>query len=462
MALAEYPIKTRMLPRAILVFFITVLLTAAPLFMVIESAGATPLSAKRIVTANGLTLLLKETHSIPIVNVHVIIKAGAVLDPENKAGLAHLTADLLDEGTASRTSVQIADEIDFWGARLSTGVNNDYATASLRILKKDFDAGLKLLSEILTQPSFSEAELNRKRLETLGRLTAEKDQPGVVAKRAFEQIVFGHHPYHRPTKGLEQTLPDISRDDIVQFHKEYYRPNNTILSVVGDVTEEEIVALLEQTFGAWTRELIPNRPFPPPAHLNQPVVELIDRDLTQANIVMGHIGIERDNPDYYAVRVMNYILGGGGFSSRLVRHLRDNKGLAYSVHSRFTSRIFPGSFSVSLQTRGPEAQRAIDGVLSEIRKIRTTPVSDRELREAKAFLIGSFPLKIDTGSKMARLLSQIELHGLGLDYAERYPKLIGSVTKSDIQKMALKYLHPDRIALVVVAHLEDTNIRKEK
>ena len=461
MALTEYSIRTRMLIRTLFVFFITLLLNAVPGSMAAGATQAAKLSAKRIVTGNGIILIIKEVHSLPIVNVRVIIKAGAALDPEEKAGLAHLTVDLLDEGTATRTSAQIADEIDFLGASLSTGVNNDYATASLRILKKDFDAGLKLLSDILIRPSFAEAELERKRRETLGHLTADKDQPGVVADQAFDRIVFGNHPYHRPAKGLEQTLPAISREDIVQFYNEYFRPNNTILTFVGDVTEPEILALLDNYFGSWIRKPIPDSTFPPAAVLKKSVVELIDRELTQANIVMGHLGIERKSPDYYAVRVMNYILGGGGFSSRLLRHLRDNKGLAYSIYSHFTSRAFPGSFSVSLQTRGPEAQKAIDGVLSEIRKIRTTPVSNRELREAKSFLIGSFPLRIDTGSKMARLLSQMEFYELGLDYADRYPQWIRSVTKADVQKAAQKYLDPDRIALVVVANLKDTPIRKE-
>ena len=454
-------IRIRLLTRTLLVLSITLLLNAVHVSMATGKTEAAKLAVKRIVTDNGIILLLKEVHSLPIVNVRVIIKAGAVLDPEDKAGLAHLTADLLDEGTATRTSVQIADEIDFLGASLSTGVNNDYATASLQILKKDFDAGFKLLSDILIHPSFAKAELERKRRETLGHLTAEKDYPGVVADRAFDRIIFGRHPYHRPAKGLEQTLPAVLREDIAQFYNKYYRPNNTILTIVGDVTEPEILSLLDNYFGSWIRKPIPDTTFPPAADLKKSVVELIDRELTQANIVMGHLGIDRKNPDYYTVSVMNYILGGGGFSSRLLTHLRDNKGLAYSIYSHFTSRAFPGSFSVSLQTRGPEAQKAIDGVLSEIRKIRTTPVTDRELREAKSFLIGSFPLRIDTGSKMARLLSQMEFYDLGLDYADRYPQWIKAVTKADVQKAAQKYLNPDRIALVVVANLKDTPIRKE-
>lgn len=426
-----------------------------------EAAPAAKLSAKRIVTDNGMTVVLQEAHSLPVVNVQVIIKAGAVLDPEEKAGLAHLTASLLDEGTATRSSTQIADAIDFIGAELSAAGGDDYASASLRVLKKDLATGLALLSDILTRPSFPEPELQRIRQEVLGQLIAEKDDPGAVADKAFNQIVFGAHPYHRPAEGTEQTLPAVTRADVALFYDQYYRPNNSIMTIVGDITESEAVDLIKTYFGSWPRKPIPTTAVPTAAGLEKPTVALVDKDLMQANIILGHLGIDRRNPDYYAVTVMNYILGGGGFASRLMTNLRDNQGLAYSIHSHFQAGAFPGSFSVSLQTRNAAARQAIDGVMAELRKIRMLPVTDRELEETKAYLIGSFPLRMDTSSKIAGLLAQIEYYNLGLDYAERYPKLIGSVTKTDIQRVAQKYLDPDHLALVVVARQDEAKIRQD-
>jgi zinc protease len=427
-------------------------------------AGAAPaskLSAKRIVTENGMTVILQEAHSLPVVNVQVIIKAGAVSDPEEKAGLAHLTASLLDEGTATRSSTQIADAVDFIGAELSAAGGDDYASASLRVLKKDLSTGLELLSDILIRPSFPEPELQRIRQEILGQLIAEKDEPGVVADKAFNQIVFGAHPYHRPTEGTEQTLPTIVRADVARFYDQYYHPNNTIMTIVGDITESEAADLLKIYFGSWPQKPVPTMTLSPAVALDKPIVKLIDKDLTQANIILGHLGIDRRNSDYYAVTVMNYILGGGGFASRLMTNLRDNQGLAYSIHSHFQAGAFPGSFSVSLQTRNAAARQAIDGVMAELRKIRTLPVTDREMEETQAYLIGSFPLRMDTSAKIAALLAQIEYYNLGLDYAERYPKLIGSVTKTDIQRVAQKYLDPDHLALVVVAGQDEVNIRQD-
>lgn len=426
----------------------------------IEAAPAgSALSPKRVVTENGMTVIIQEAHSIPVVNVHVIIKAGAVRDPDGKAGLANLTAELLEEGTATRSAPQIADAVDFIGASLSSDGGEDYATASLRVLKKDLNTGMDLLSDILLHPSFPEPELERKRQETLGEITAEKDQPGEVAEKAFDQIVFGPNPYHLPTEGTEETVPGITRDDVSQFYGAYYHPNNTIMTIVGDITDSEALDLLNTYFGSWARYPIPAETIPPAVPLQKPVVKLIDKDLTQANIVLGHLGIARDNPDYYAVSVMNYILGGGGFASRLMTHIRDNQGLAYSIYSRFDASAYPGSFTVSLQTRNAAAQRAIDGVLAEIRKIRTAPVSNQELENAKAFLIGSFPLRLDTSAKIAGFLAQVEFYHLGLDYNERYPKLIGSVTKADVLRVAKKYIDPDHLALVVVAKQDEAKIR---
>ncbi|HTN43175.1 MAG TPA: pitrilysin family protein [Nitrospiria bacterium] len=425
-----------------------------------EAAGAaTPFSPKRLVTDNGMTVVIQEAHSLPVVNVQVIVKAGAVLDTDDKAGLANLTAELLDEGTATRSATQIADAVDFIGAGLSADGGEDYATASLRVLKKDLNNGMDLLSDILLHPSFPEPDLERKRQEILGEIISEKDQPGEVADKAFNQIVFGAHPYHRPSEGTEQTLPGITRADVSQFYERYYHPNNTIMTIVGDITEAEALDLLKTYFGSWARAPIPTLTIPPAVGLEKPVVKLIDKNLTQANIILGHLGIDRKNPDYYAVTVMNYILGGGGFSSRLMTKIRDNQGLAYSIDSHFDASAFPGSFTISLQTRNAAAQVAIDGAMAELRKIRTAPVTDRELENAKAFLIGSFPLRIDTSAKIAGFLAQIEYYDLGLDYAERYPKLIRSITKTDVQRVAQKYLDPDHLALVVVAKQDEAKIR---
>jgi len=444
---------------------ITVIITTLALLFYLCFYGPSAVSAspriepKRFVLKNGITLLLVETHALPIVNVSVAIKTGAIYDPPDKKGVANLTGMLLDEGTKTRSSKQIAEEIDFIGGRLSTSGGLDYSSASLVVLKKDIDRGLEILSDVLLNPLFPEEEVERKKKETLASILSEKDDPGVVASRAFYKEVFGAHPYGTPIEGDEETLKKITREDIIAFYQKYYKPNNTIIAMVGDVNPEEAIDLIETYFKSWKEEKVSFPDIPSVERLKKKEKVLIDKNITQANIILGHTGISRDNPDYYAVVVMNYILGGGGFSSRLTKEIRDNKGLAYSVYSSFDVNKYPGAFSVTIQTKNESASIAIEGILSELKKIREMPVTDTELKEAKDYLTGSFPLRFDTNAKIANGLINIEYYGLGLDYLERYIKEIEAITKDDIIGVAKKYIDTENYVLVVVANQEKAGLK---
>jgi len=367
----------------------------------------------------------------------------------------------LDEGTKTRSAAQIAQQIEFIGGELATQGAQDFSTVTLRVLKKDVDLGLTILSDILMNPIFAEKDVARVRGELMGQLQGEKDEPGVIAIKAFDEIVFQGNPYRRAANGTEKTVPKITRNDLVQFHHTYYRPNRTIVAIVGDIREHEALDVVRKHFGKWTKKDGVPSTFSPAVPLQQPKLKLIDKDLTQANVILGHLGIDRKNPDFYAVSVMNYILGGGGFSSRLVNRIRDQKGLAYDVDSGFQANVMPGPFTVQLQTRNAAANQAIASVVEEMKRIRTEPVSDQELADAKAYLIGSFPLRLDTTGKLAALLTLVELHGLGLSYFEDYPKAIRAVTKEDVLRVAEQYLHPDVYALVVVAKQSEAKINPE-
>lgn len=435
--------------------FILLLLHSAT-FPTAQAADITPV---RFVMPNGLTVLVQEQHALPIVQIHALIKAGAAQDPPDKPGLANLVANLLDEGTATRSSHQIAEQIEFVGGALQAKAGEDFTTAFARVLKKDVELGFDLLADILLHPAFADQEVERVRSLVLGEMQSEKDDPGQVASKAFKQIVFPNHPYRWPVTGTEESLPKIKRADLVQFYNREYLPNQTILTVVGDVTVEQVRVQIAKRFTAWKRAENGSRLLPTPHPLEKPVVRLIEKDLTQATILMGHVGISRTNPDYYAVTVMNYILGAGGFSSRLMDSIRDNQGLAYHVGSHFEANLMPGPFIVSLQTRNEAANQAITGVVTELNRIRDAPVTDQELSEAKAYLIGSFPLRVDTTSKLAEVLALVELYGLGLDYFNRYPKLIEQVTKDDVLRAAKQYLNPGRYALVVVANQQKAKVK---
>ena len=405
-------------------------------------------------------MLFVETHALPMVNISVAIRAGAIYDPQDNPGVANLTAMLLDEGTKSRTSKQIAEEIDFIGGKLSASGGEDFSSASLVVLKKDLKTGMDLLSDILLNPAFPEEELERKKKETIASIISEKDDPGAVVSKAFYKAVFPGHPYGIPVEGEEESVGKITRDDIVRFYQQYYKPNNAIVAVVGDLGYKEAVALIEEYFRQWGKSKITLPDVPAVTKVTKKGSILIDRNITQANIVLGHTGISRDNPDYYAVSVMNYILGGGGFQSRLIKEIRDKKGLAYSVYSRFDVNKYPGAFSVEIQTKNESALEALEGIKAELNKIRDEKVSDEELKDAKSYITGSFPLKFDTNAKISNFLVQIEFYNLGLDYLNEYVKKIERITKDDIMRVARKYIDTENYIMVAVGNQEKTGLKE--
>ena len=422
------------------------------------AVAAEPLG-KRIVLENGMVLLFSGRHELPVVTVSMAIKAGGLVEPADKPGLASITASLLTQGTKKRTANQISSEIDFIGGSLSVAGGDDFASANLRVLAKDLRTGFDLLADVLMDPVFDQKEIDRKVKETLAAIQRQKEEPEVIAGDAFSKAVFGAHPYGRTSDDVAAYLPRITKQDIQDFYARRYGPNDCVVAVVGDVTEKEIVALLRERFAGWKSAEKQDPPHAALPAIPSLTVRKMDKNITQANIALGQVGISRENPDFYAVVVMNYILGGGGFSSRLMDNIRDNRGLAYDVHSGFAAQKEPGAFRVWTQTKSESANEAITEIFKELKRIRTEPVSDKELADAKAYLTGSFPLRMDTSAKIAGMLTNIEIYGLGLDYPQRYAGLINAVTKDDVLRVAKKYIDPDHMAMVVLGNQEKIKLK---
>lgn len=418
----------------------------------LPSTNVFALDIKRTVLPNGLVVLYSEKHSLPIVMVTLLVKASQLNEPQEKAGLANLAAELLTEGTKNRKSIEISDEIEFIGASLDASAGSDYTTITLSVLKKDINKGFDLFSDILLNPIFPQEEIDRKRELIKGFLRQREEEPSFLAGRAFKKWVFGEHPYGRLTEGSVETVDNIKRENLIKFHSDYFLPNNSILSVVGDLTSEELDAFIEKYLSEWKKAELPSRVVEKLSSEKKKKIIKIDRDLTQANIILGNLGISRDNPDYYAVSVMNYILGGGGFASRLMQSIRDEMGLAYDVHSFFSAGEEEGSFQVSIQTKNESANTAIDEILKQIDRIKKERVSNQELSDAKSYLTGNFPIRLDTNKKIADFLANVEFYNLGLDYVEKYPVYVNSVTKEDILRVAQRYLDSENYVLVVVAN----------
>jgi zinc protease len=425
------------------------------LFLSLPALAVPPV--QRMVISNGLVFLVSEESSLPFVTMGLFVDSGSWRDPRDHGGLSYLTAKGLLLGTSQRDAAAINEQLDFMGISLSASSTRDYTAVTLRVLKKDLDKGLDLLMEVLTQPIFPEKELQREVEKTLAAIQSEEDQPEEVAEKAFQKDLFAAGPYGHPVEGTKESLPRLTRDAVIRFHNSFYHPNNSILTVVGDITAQEVTTKVLSRFEKWPKGKIHEEAVVTTFAETQKALK-IDRSINQANIILGQAGVRRDNPDYYALTVMNYILGGGGFSSRLVEEIRNKRGLAYSVASFFDYGKYPGSFQIVLQTKNASAREGISLSLQQMERIRKELVSEEEMEGARKYLVGSFPMRFDTQAKLVNFLSQVEYYGLGLDYPEKYPTLIRSVTREAVLRVAQKYLHPDNHILVVVANLREAGL----
>jgi zinc protease len=418
------------------------------LALVSRASAAAPL-ADREVLPNGIVLLVSERHALPIVAMNAYVRAGAVLDPTASLGLANLTAELLTRGTARRSGPEIDQAIESVGGSLGSGGGRDGASVSLGVLKRDLALGLDLLAEVLTQPAFPESELKRKVEEIQAALQNAETEPGSVAWRALAPLLYPGHPYARPVSGTLQTVATLDRDQVARFHRERYRPDATVISVVGDVTTAEVRAAITARLGAWAPPPTPLPAIPIAPPVAPAESRVLTRPLTQTTVLLGRPAIRQDSPDYPALVVANYILGGGS-ASRLYSRVREERGLVYGVDATLSAARHGASQTVSLQTRNESAPEAVRLVREEMRRIGGADATPRELELAKAYLIGSYPLRVDTSSKVAVLLISLEEAGLGLDYPERYRERIARVTAADVRRVAALYLDPDTFSTVMV------------
>jgi len=418
---------------------------------VLSAPPSSALEIKRMKLSNGATLLLSEQHQLPMVSVAIAFDAGSRRDPKGKEGLAALTAESLTEGTKTLSAAEFNQKVDFTGSAISVNGGRDYSTASFTSLKKYEDQTLHLMAGLLEEPGLRDADIERKRAEQVAGIKSAMEQPGYTAGVTFGKELFDDGPYGHPGEGWVESVSKLTPTDVRSFYRDYYKMGSAVIAVTGDADADQTKAKLEKEF-AGLKGAVPPQPAPPaPAVAPGIHLKVIDRDVTQANLILGSGGIARSNPDFYRLEVMDYILGGGGFAARLMKTVRSKAGLAYNVTSFFQTGLFPGSFQVVFQTKNSSADEAVRMILDQIREIQQQPVSDAELDSAKKAIIGSFPLRLDRQSQIVSFMLQIEIFGLGTDFAEQFPKLIGAVTKDDVQKVAQKYMNSDALLVVAVA-----------
>jgi zinc protease len=412
-----------------------------------------PITTRRL--ANGLTLMVVEHHELPVADLTLIVRSGYEADPAARPGLASLAAALLDEGTTTRTSLQIADQQAFLGVRLNTGAGWDASTVSLHTPTAQLDSALALFADVVLNPSFPQAEVERLRAERLTLLTQLKDRPTAIADQAYAAIVFGSdHPYGRPTLGTEASVKAITRGDVRGYYDEYYRPNNATLIVVGDVRPADIQQRLGALFGRWQRRSVPpavftKAPVRGDASARRTTVYLIDKPgAAQSSVRIGAIGVARSTPDYFPLLVMNTVLGVP-FTSRLMQNLRETHGYTYGAGSRFDMRREAGPFTARGEIVAAKTDSALIEFMKELRAIRDT-VPQAELQKAKRYLQLQLPSLFETTSDIAFQLTPLAVHGLSLDFYNNYVQQIEQVAQADVQRVARKYIDPDRLSIVVL------------
>ncbi len=419
----------------------------------IKSAGLSSSNIFKRVLPNGVTLLVCARHQVRSISVEASLLAGSRFETDDTAGLAALTSRLLTEGTTTRTSEEIALAIESVGGSLDSGSGTEGALISCTTLAKDIDLGLELCADVLMRPAFDEARVALERDRTRSEIQSAKDRPRTVLEWKFNELIYQNHPLHRPSVGYEENVPRLQRDLIVEFHRRFFTPSNCTIAVVGDFESEAMLAKLEETFGSWSGPAVQYPALPRVERQTSPREEFVAMDKEQVNIYVGHLGITRSDPDFYALNVLDVVLGSApGFTARIPRRLRDEQGLAYSTYSNISQSagLDPGRFVAYIGTSPENRQRAIDGIFRELRAIVEGPVTDAECREGQQYLTGSFVFHFQTNPQIARFLIQAERYGLGFDYVERYPELIRAVTVDDVARVARTHIHPEAATMVVV------------
>lgn len=423
----------------------------------VVSTSGSRIKPTRVTLSNGITIIVHENRSNPTISVQGSLNAGAMLEPEGKNGLAALTAALLQKGTATRSADDIARQKDFTAISLNTGADTESASFSGRTLSKNFDLFLDLLSDVLRNPTFPQAEFDKAKMRMFSGIKQQQDDPTSLAFRAFYGSIYPKgHPYHRLS--VEESLAEVSsitRDDVLAFYGQHYAPQSMVIVIVGDVDTGAAIEKIRRYFGDWKptdapakRPEIPTVPLP--SGISKKVIYMPDK--AQVDVVFGYPGgLKRSDPDFYTVTIMNYILGGGGaLSSRMGDIIRDEMGLVYSVYSVFDAGLGAGPFYTYLGTNPKNVDKAIKTALDQIVTMKEKGATQAEVKDAIDFITGSFPARrLVDNSSIAQTLHSAEIYGLGMDYIEKYSSLYRAVTLEKVNAAAKKYLHPDRYSLVI-------------
>jgi zinc protease len=400
---------------------------------------------------NGLQVVAVAQHEQPSISIRLLVRAGSAQDAQNKGGVATLAAALLDQGTTSRSAEEIADQIDFIGGALGTGAGTDLTFVNSVVMKDSFEFGLELVQDVAKNPAFAPEEIDRQKQQMVSSLQVSARDPDYIANSVFERLVYGFHPYGLPGDGTPESIAAITRADLQEYHRRYFVPNNMILAVVGDVTPADAFAAVTKVFGGWARADVPvAKPVEPPMPTRRIVI--VDMpDAVQTEIRVGMLAIPRKHPDYMAWDLAVKVLGGEG-ANRLHQVLRSQRGLTYGASADTEARKQAGHFVAETDTRTETTAEALRLVVDEFARLQRDRVSSPELGGAQDYLVGSFPLSIETPNQIATQILNVLFYDLPIAEIGTFRERALAVTPDDIQRVARAYVKPDRLAIVLVGN----------
>lgn len=443
-------------PGRWLLLLIVLLLTScvpstlpSPQELVFKPLEGTFPQAETVTLSNGMVVYLLEDHELPLVNLYALIRTGAIYEPDNKVGLAELTGVVMRTGgTRSMSGDEINERLEFIAGEVETSIGWEEGRAGLSVLKKDVDLGLKIFAEVLMYPRFAQDKVDLAKQQKEEEIRRRNDNPQSIAFRKFRKLLFPDNPRGRVT--TLKTIAAIRRKDLVAFHKHYFHPGNIILGVSGDFTRDEVIAKLEQVFSKeeGSEPILPQVPFP--TAREERSVNYVERDLPQSTIVMGSLSIGKSHPDFFALEVLNFIVGGGGFNSRLMSEIRSRRGLAYSVGSVYQAEVDFGIFGAYCFTKSESTAECVGLMLKMMEEVRKEGITQEELSWAKSSITNNFIFEFSSAAQIVSRKIAFAYDKLPQEFLETYRQRIAAVTPEEVQGVAEKYLHPDRMVILVV------------
>ncbi|MEE9167846.1 MAG: pitrilysin family protein [Candidatus Neomarinimicrobiota bacterium] len=411
---------------------------------------------KRVELDNGIILFLVEDHEVPLINLSARIGVGSIYDTPEKIGLGSITGQVMRTGgTSTMTGDEIDEALESIAATVETGIGLTSGHASMSVLKEHLDKGLSILADVLMHPAFAEEKIHLAKIQSRSSISRRNDNPHSITFREYNKLIYGTGSvYARHTEYA--TIDAITRDDLVFFHEQFFHPDNVMISIWGDFKTRTMIKKIEGIFDDWKAVGFKRPRVPEVDYTYDTSISLVRKeDINQTHIMMGHIGGLRSNPDYFALLVMNDILGGG-FTGRLFKNVRSRMGLAYSVFGAYGANYdYPGTFYVGCQTKAETTVEALNAMRAEVEKMAREPVTDEELAQAKESFLNSFVFNFDTKSEIVNRIMTYEYYGYPRDFLEKTKETIEKVSKEDVLRVARKYLQPDKLRILAVGNPEN-------